>query len=113
MAHDHGHGSAVAPGAHAEHAHPTERVYVTVALILGIVTAIEVAIYYIEALDDILVPALLILSAGKFVAVVGYFMHLKFDDVLFRWIFIFGLTVAAACYLGMAAMFLYHTWDVV
>ena len=108
-----GHENPVAPGVYQEHEHPGERTYVTVALILAAVTAVEVAIYYIEALEDILVPALLILSAAKFVAVVGYFMHLKFDDRRFRWIFVFGLIVAAACYLGTAAMFLYHTWDVV
>jgi cytochrome c oxidase subunit 4 len=85
---------------------------VLVALILAVVTAVEVAIYYIEAVEDILVPTLLILSAGKFAAVVGYFMHLKFDDRRFRWIFIFGLAVALACYLGTAAMFIFHEWDV-
>jgi heme/copper-type cytochrome/quinol oxidase subunit 4 len=113
MAHDQAHGTAVAHGAYEEHAHPGERTYVLVALILAIVTAVEVAIYYIEAVEDILVPTLLLLSAGKFVAVVGYFMHLKFDDRRFRWIFIFGLAVALACYLGAAAMFIFHGWDVI
>ena len=113
MAHDHTHGTGVARGVYEEHAHPGERTYVAVALVLAVVTAIEVAIYYVEAIEDILVPALLLLSAGKFAAVVGYFMHLKFDDRRFRWIFIFGLVVAVACYLGTAAMFIYSSWDLV
>ena len=108
-----GHENPVAPGVYQEHEHPGERTYVTVALILAVVTAIEVAIYYIEAIEDILVPTLLILSAAKFVAVVGYFMHLKFDDRRFRWIFVFGLSVAVACYLGGAAVFIYNSWDVI
>jgi cytochrome c oxidase subunit 4 len=113
MAQDHAHGTGVAHGVFEEHAHPGERTYVMVALILAIVTAVEVAIYYLEAVEDILVPALLILSAGKFAAVVGYFMHLKFDAPFFRRIFVFGLAVAAACYLGTAAMFIFHGWDVI
>src|SRR5687767_5885185 len=63
---------------HDSHDHPGEMVYIKIAAILAAVTAIEVVIYYIEALKDVLVPALLLLSAGKFIAVVGYFMHLKF-----------------------------------
>lgn len=62
------------------HGHPTERQYVNIAIFLAIITAIEVAIYYVEALSGILVPTLVVLSAVKFVTVVGYFMHLKFDD---------------------------------
>ena len=108
-----GHENPVAPGVHEEHEHPGERTYVIVAIILAAVTAVEVTIYYIEAIEDILVPALLLLSAGKFAAVVAYFMHLKFDDRRFRWIFIFGLSVAAACYIGTAAMFIYNKWEVV
>ena len=108
-----GHENPDAPGVYQEHEHPGERTYVTVAIILALVTALEVAIYYIEAVGDALVPMLLVLSAAKFAAVVGYFMHLKFDDRRFRWIFVFGLGVAAACYIGTAGMFLYNTWDVV
>ena len=108
-----GHENPVAPGVYEGHEHPGERTYVTVAVILAVVTAIEVAIYYIDFFEDVLVPMLLVLSAGKFAAVVGYFMHLKFDDRRFRWIFIFGLSVAAACYIGMAAVFIYNKWDVV
>jgi|SRR3954447_9233139 cytochrome c oxidase subunit 4 len=63
-----------------EHAHPGAATYIKVAIILVIVTITEVAIWYIDAIRSILVPALIILSVFKFCAVVGYFMHLKFDD---------------------------------
>ena len=94
------------------HDHPGEMVYIKIAAILAAVTAIEVVIYYIEALEDILVPALLLMSAGKFIAVVGYFMHLKFDDKRFTWVFVAGLVIAFSVFLGTAAMFAYHTFDV-
>lgn len=76
-----------------EHEHPGERTYIRVAVILTIITIVEVAIYYIESLRDILVPALIIMSVAKFITVVSYFMHLKFDDRRLAWIF--GLAMLA------------------
>ena len=49
--------------------------YVVIAAILAIITSIEVAVYYIDALEDFLVYILLCLSAIKFGIVVGYYMH--------------------------------------
>ena len=87
-----------------EHAHPGERQYIGIAILLAIITGVEVAIYYIEALESILVPALVILSAIKFVVVVGYFMHLKFDDRRLGLIFASALVVALAVYLAVWVM---------
>ncbi len=90
------------PG-HSEdaHAHPTEGTYIRIAIALAAVTLLEVVIYYIDALDSILVPALIILSAIKFVTVIGYFMHLKFDDRRLAGIFSGGLIVTLAVFLGL------------
>ncbi len=62
-----------------QQAHPSSRVYINIAVILAVITAVEVATYYIPALAGVIVPILLVLSLAKFVLVVGYFMHLKFD----------------------------------
>ncbi|HSF84276.1 MAG TPA: cytochrome C oxidase subunit IV family protein [Acidimicrobiia bacterium] len=72
-------------------AHPTPKLYWIIALILAVVTAIEVAIPSIPALDPIKVPALLILGAVKFAIVVAFFMHLKYDTALFRSLFLIGV----------------------
>ena len=74
--------------------HPTPRKYVNIAIILAIVTAIEVAIYYVTALEDFLVPILLILAVIKFAMVGMYFMHLKFDSRTFRRFFVTGIVLA-------------------
>lgn len=76
------------------HDHPSPRKYVTIAIILALVTAIEVAIYYMTALKDVLVPMLLALALLKFVMVGLYFMHLKFDSHTFRRFFIAGIILA-------------------
>lgn len=74
--------------------HPSPRQYVNVAIILAIITAVEVAIFYIEALEVILVPALIALSLIKFALVILWFMHLKFDSPLFRRLFVTGVVLA-------------------
>lgn len=90
------------------HEHPTEKVYIKVAIILSMVTAIEVIIYYIDALSGILVPALLILSGFKFMVVVGYFMHLKFDDKRLTWVFVSGLALAVVIFIAVFATMHWH-----
>lgn len=90
----------------AEHDHPSEKQYYIVALILAVVTAVEVALYYVENLgDNVLVISLGVLAIVKFVMVVMYFMHLKFDSPVFRRLFMAGMGLAIAVYIAtLAAM---------
>jgi cytochrome c oxidase subunit IV len=98
----------------AEQVHPTDRTYLRVGTMLFILTAIEVALYFVEdALTSdwslyLLVAALIFLSSIKFVLVVMYYMHLKWDDRLFTWFFVAGMFVAAAIVLAMMAMYRYY-----
>ena len=89
--------------AHDEH-HPSLRTYVWIAIFLAVVTAVEVAIYYIPAFEGILVPTLIVLSAIKFLFVIGYFMHLKMDPKLLAATFGSALIVALAVYIAVALM---------
>jgi cytochrome c oxidase subunit 4 len=90
------------------HEHPNEAKYIQIAIILTIITVIEVAIYYLESVESLLVPTLIVLSTIKFVIVVGYFMHLKFDDKRLAWIFSGGMGMALAIYIGTWAVMHYH-----
>ncbi len=90
------------------HAHPGERTYIKIAVFLAAITVFEVVIYYLESAGSILVPALLLLSAIKFVTVVAYFMHLKFDDRRLSWVFSFGFLLAAAVFIAVVVM---HNYD--
>jgi len=87
-----------APAAHDEHAHPSPLKYVLIAMILAIVTGIEVGLYYIEMPDTLLVAMLLGLAFIKFGMVAAYFMHLKFDGRLLRRLFVTGILLALAVY---------------
>jgi cytochrome c oxidase subunit 4 len=94
-----------------EHAHPTESVYVRVAIVLALITVLEVAIYYVGALRSVLVPALLVMSVAKFVTVVGYFMHLKFDDRRLTYIFGAAMVVTISVVLALDVMQATHAID--
>lgn len=76
------------------HTHPTPRDYWIIALILGVITAGEVAVTYMDALDRVVAPLLIVMSAAKFAIVVGYFMHLKYERTLYRNLFLIGLVGA-------------------
>ena len=86
-------------------AHPTPRLYWAIALVLAVITAVEVAIPYIDALDAITVPALILLGAAKFLIVVGFFMHLRFDKPIYRNLFFIGVVGAVVIFaVVLAAM---------
>ncbi len=93
---------AVAAEAEVE-GHPTPVQYVTVGLILGAVTALEVAVYYVDVLEGALLGILVVLSALKFVLVLLWFMHLRFDSQLFSTLFAGGLALAAALFIVVLA----------
>jgi cytochrome c oxidase subunit 4 len=102
VAHSPGQSSNLHAG--EEHGHPGPKQYVMIALILCAITAIEVWVYYIEALAPFIFPILIVLSIVKFVMVVGYFMHLKFDHVSFTWYFAGGIFLAFAIFSGLVAL---------
>jgi cytochrome c oxidase subunit IV len=76
------------------HSHPEPRQYVTVAIVLAVVTAAEVAIYYVSALESLLVPLLIVFALIKFVLVALWFMHLRFDSPIFKRFFATGVVLA-------------------
>ena len=80
------------------HEHPSELQYVKVAIFLAIVTALEVAVVYIGSLENLIIPILGVMMVVKFVAVAGYFMHLKFDSRVFRRFFVLGIVLAIAIF---------------
>lgn len=80
------------------------RGYIVVALILAAITALEVSTYYVD-FGPLFLPSLLIMMAIKFVMVVSYFMHLKFDNKLFSWLFYTGLLLAVGVYITALATF--------
>ena len=90
--------------AHAGEPHATNRFYVIIAIILAVLTAIEVWVTYVEALAPVLFPILMVLMAAKFALVVMFFMHLKYDGKLLTTVFSWGMFVAFAIILALMAV---------
>jgi cytochrome c oxidase subunit 4 len=82
----------------------TDRQYIVVAAVLAVITAMEVTITYVD-IGPIFLPTLLILMAIKFLTVVSYFMHLKFDRKIFSFLFYTGLILAIGVYSAALATF--------
>ena len=75
--------------------HPTPKKYVQIAIVLGILTAIEIALYYTEDIVGIFTdPILIILAVGKFIIGVGWFMHLRFENKMVNRFFTGGMILA-------------------
>ena len=82
---------------HEDH-HPSDSHYVRIAIILAVLTAIEVALSYLGAPTIVEVGGLLFVMAIKFVMVALHFMHLKFDSKVLTRVFYSGLLLAVSVY---------------
>jgi cytochrome c oxidase subunit 4 len=97
-------GTEEAQEEHADHLTPAN--YWMIALFLAVVTAIEVAITYIPGFDgSALVISLLVLGVIKFLTVVAFFMHLKYEPFTMNFMFYFGLLGAIALFIAMLLAF--------
>jgi cytochrome c oxidase subunit 4 len=95
-----------------EHEHPGPGEYIKVAIVLAVVTAIEVGAYYVTGLSDIVLAiGLLVMLVIKFALVGLWFMHLRFDSALFRRLFIVGIILAIAVYTVAMAMLGAKIWS--
>ncbi|HET9066521.1 MAG TPA: cytochrome C oxidase subunit IV family protein [Gemmatimonadales bacterium] len=105
----------------AEDQHSTGATYIKIAVVLFILTALEVLLYevcYGESLPAMaslggslapyFVELLLLLSAFKFWFVAMFYMHLKFDLKPLTWLFSFSLLIAVLITIGLIALFHYN-----
>lgn len=82
-------------------AHPTPAQYVKIAVGLAMLTAVEVGLFYINdalQLGWINTAALLILAFLKFVIVVGWYMHIRYEKATVSRFFTFGFVLAFSLY---------------
>ena len=91
-----------------ERPHPHDVFYVKIALALAAMTGLEVSTYFAN-FGGFQLPVLLILMAVKFVMVVLFFMHLRFDSPIFGRLFWTGLILAVLVY--VAALSTFHFWS--
>ncbi|HOX19731.1 MAG TPA: cytochrome C oxidase subunit IV family protein [Gemmatimonadales bacterium] len=99
-----------------EHAHPGPALYLRVAVILFVMTALEVLAFEVshrpsmplhELVQPLLNEILIILSAAKFALVAMFYMHLKQDSKIFSGLFVFPLIIAAVLIVALLLLFSY------
>ena len=83
------------------HPHPTPGQYWKIAGFLAAVTALEVAMFYIDrrlGLGALNSAVLLAASGIKFLVVVGWFMHVRFEKPVIARLFTAGFVLACVLY---------------
>ena len=88
-----------------EHSHPDAGTYIRIAVVLFILTIVEVGVFYVPAFHPVLVPVLLTLSAIKFALVVMFYMHLKMDSKFFTFLFAGPALLALGMMIGLLFLF--------
>ncbi|MBI4339082.1 MAG: cytochrome C oxidase subunit IV family protein [Chloroflexi bacterium] len=88
-----------------QRAHPSPARYVAIALILSVITLVEVGVVYTDGLRSALLPILLVLSATKFAMVAMFYMHLRFDSRLFSALFVGGILLTSAILVALMSLF--------
>ena len=105
--HDHDHA----------HDHPSDKRYVFIAIVLALLTAVEIVMFVIEEWltesfgSGFVKIGLIVLMIIKFWIVGAFFMHLKFDKPILWQLFAAGLILAIAVYWIMLSAFEFNFWN--
>ncbi len=91
--------------------HPSPFQYVVIAMILVVITALEVGTSYLngDIPKGLLIFLLLAMGLIKFVTVASWYMHLKTDKPVFRRFFILGAVGAIVLYTIVLTTL--HVWS--
>jgi cytochrome c oxidase subunit 4 len=93
--------------AHDAHGHEVSKfqIYVQIAMLLAVITGVEITCVFLPFSKWILVTALVVLSAVKFLFVIFYFMHLRWDKPFCTILFFIGLVLAGGTMWGLLQLF--------
>jgi cytochrome c oxidase subunit 4 len=92
--------------AEAGHHEPSKfHFYIQIAMILAVITGTEVVLVYMPIVKWFVVTALCVLSAVKFMFVIFFFMHLRWDKVFCTILFFIGLVLAAGTMCALLHIF--------
>ena len=71
----------------------SKKEYLVMFVVLTVLTAIEVGIKYLGISRGLMIAGLILLALGKATLVALFYMHLKFDDTWFSYLFAFPLLI--------------------
>lgn len=79
--------------------HVTDAQYIKIAVVLAVLTAMEVSWPFIVDDGPILIWPLLVIMVIKFGLIASWFMHLRFDNKVLTRVFYAGLALAVIVYI--------------
>jgi cytochrome c oxidase subunit 4 len=98
--------AAAAPA--APHAHADENrfwAYVQIAMLLAVITGVEIVAIGLPFSKVFLITSLVVLSVVKFLFVIFYFMHLRWDKLFCTILFAIGLALGGGTMWGLLVLF--------
>jgi cytochrome c oxidase subunit 4 len=93
------------PSAHHGHADDKFKIFVNTAMILAVITGVEIGIVYLPWAKWIIIAWLVVLSVVKFMMVIFIFMHLRWDKPFCTILFFIGLVLSVATVWALLALF--------
>jgi cytochrome c oxidase subunit 4 len=91
------------------HAHELEQnkfwIFVQIAMLLAVITGLELVTVYLPFMKWLLVTVLVVLSTVKFMFVIFYFMHLRWDRAFCTILFFIGLFLAGGTMWALLKLF--------
>lgn len=79
--------------------------FVQIAMILAVITGVEIVLIYLPLAKWLIVSTLVTLSLVKFLMVIFWFMHLKFDKAFCTILFFIGMVLAGGTVAALLAIF--------
>ncbi|HEY9248473.1 MAG TPA: cytochrome C oxidase subunit IV family protein [Rariglobus sp.] len=93
---------------HGRHEASKFHIFVQLAMILAVITGVEIVLIYIPLAKWLIVSSLIVLSLVKFMLVIFIFMHLKWDKLFCTILFFIGLVLAGGTVAALMAIFSAH-----
>ncbi len=92
------HAPGLLPGEIKPHPDPLQ--YVVVAIVLVVITGVEIGVSYLEGSipNGLIITLLLVMAFVKFFLVASWYMHLRTDQPVFRRFFVLGTIAAIVLY---------------
>jgi cytochrome c oxidase subunit 4 len=100
-----------APHHHDAHGHADAHsegkfhIFVQIAMLLAVITGVEIVLIYLPLVKWLIVTSLVTLSTVKFMFVIFYFMHLKWDKLFCTILFFIGLVLAGGTMWALLLLF--------
>jgi len=81
------------------------QIYIKIAMLLAVITGIEIVFIFLPFPIWLIVTVLVVLSTVKFMYVIFYFMHLRWDKPFCTILFFIGLVIAGGTTWALLLLF--------